>query len=370
MTLPPHDAPPSPLAAKLAERIAATGPISVHNYMEACLYDPGHGYYRKRDPIGQGGDFITAPEISQVFGELIGLWAGEAWRQMGEPSVVQLIELGPGRGLLMADALRALRVLPRFLESATVHLVETSEPLRESQRAALASAPVPVSWHEDIGQAPDGPAIVIANEFFDCLPVRQFVFDAAARRWRERMVTFEDGAFKFAPGAAVEAADHFRDAETIDDGAILELCPGAGGVIESFAARAPSAALIIDYGYVRPSLGDTIQAVRRHRFANLFDAPGESDLTAHVDFFRLQQAAEEAGLSAFGPMPMGEWLLRLGLEARAAQLVAHASEEETAELRSRLMRLVDPAQMGVLFKVLALTNGISAPPPPFSQMFS
>ena len=187
----------TPLARKLAARIAAEGPISLHGYMEACLYDPAHGYYKKRDPLGRGGDFITAPEISQVFGELIGLWAGETWRLMGQPDAVRLIELGPGRGTLMADALRALRVLPAFLQCATVHLVETSAPLRAAQEAALGGAPCPVCWHERIEEVPAGAAIVIANEFFDCLPVRQFVFDEAAQLWRERMVAFRDGGFEF-----------------------------------------------------------------------------------------------------------------------------------------------------------------------------
>lgn len=356
---------PTPLAKDLAARIEAGGPISVHDYMEACLYDPRHGYYRKASPLGRGGDFITAPEISQVFGELIGLWAAEVWRGMGEPKPVRLIELGPGRGFLMADALRALRVLPRFLEAASVHLVETSEPLREAQKAALASARLPVTWHADIEDAPGGAAIVIANEFLDCLPVRQLVFDATAGRWRERMVCFEEGAFRFAAGGEVSPGD-LRLLEPVEDGAIIELRPGAGGLIRRLAARAPLAALIIDYGYSRPSLGDTLQAVRKHRFAGAFEAPGESDLTAHVDFAGLGRAAEEAGLKAFGPMPMGEWLLRLGLEARAAQLLARASGEEAADLTSRIRRLVDPAQMGALFKVLALTDGASAPPPPFS----
>ena len=194
------DAGLTPLGQKLAARIAADGPITLHDYMEACLYDPAHGYYKKRDPLGRGGDFITAPEISQVFGELIGLWAGETWRLMGQPGAVRLIELGPGRGTLMADALRALRVLPAFLQCATVHLVETSAPLRAAQEAALAGASCPVCWHERIEDVPAGAGIVIANEFFDCLPVRQFVFDEAAQLWRERMVAFKDGAFEFELG--------------------------------------------------------------------------------------------------------------------------------------------------------------------------
>jgi SAM-dependent MidA family methyltransferase len=356
----------TPLARKLATRLAGGGSISFHDYMEACLYDTEYGYYRTKAGIGQGGDFITAPEISQVFGELIGLWAGELWRQMGEPPDFSLIELGPGRGTLMADALRALKVLPGFLAGVRVHLVETSKALQETQRSALAEAPVPISWHEDLKEAPDGPVILIANEFFDCLPVQQFVFDEVKGGWRERMVGLHSDAFQFSAGPLMEPQGlDIATAKEIEDGAIFERHPAAGVIIDAFAARSPFAALIIDYGYSRPSLGDTVQAVKRHRFAGLFDSPGECDLTAHVDFLYLKQAASDAKMNTFGPMPMGEWLLRLGLEARVRQLLAGASEEETGEMRSRITRLVDPVQMGVLFKVLALTNGISASPPPF-----
>ena len=404
------DARLTPLGQKLAARIAADGPITLHDYMEACLYDPAHGYYKKRDPLGRGGDFITAPEISQVFGELIGLWAGETWRLMGQPGGVRLIELGPGRGTLMADALRALRVLPAFLQCATVHLVETSVPLRAAQEAALAGASCPVRWHERIEDVPAGAGIVIANEFFDCLPVRQFVFDEAAQLWRERIVAFRDGAFEFELGevpphpvllpegspkcpqrelgfshphppadadskrgklakAGLLERDRVRgDFPGVEDGAIVETRPGTAGVLRSFAARAadaPLAALIIDYGYSQPASGDTVQAVRQHRFAGLFEAPGEADLTAHVDFSDLVQRAKELNLAASGPMPMGEWLLRLGLEARMHQLLRRASAEEAMELRSRVSRLVDPAQMGALFKAVVLTGGVPGPLPPF-----
>jgi NADH dehydrogenase [ubiquinone] 1 alpha subcomplex assembly factor 7 len=364
---PLRDPDATPLARKLAARLAAGGPVSVHDYMEACLTDCEYGYYRVKAAVGKDGDFITAPEISQVFGEFIGLWAGEVWRQMGEPASVRLVELGPGRGTLMADALRALKVLPRFLAGATVHLIETSKALQEKQRAALAHAPIPIFWPEDLKDVPDGPAIIIANEFFDCLPVQQFVFDAAAGGWRERMVGLEGDAFRFAAGPIVEPPQGLDPASAteIEDGAILEHRPAVDGIIDAFAARSPLAALIIDYGYSRRSLGDTAQAIRGHRFAGLFDAPGECDITAHVDFLRLKQAAADANMNAFGPMPMGEWLLRLGLEARMGQLLRHASEEEAREMRGRVARLVDPAQMGALFKVLALTNGASAAPPPF-----
>ncbi len=359
----------TPLARKLAERIATAGPISYHDYIDACLYDTEHGYYRKRDPLGRGGDFITAPEISQVFGELIGLWAGEVWRQMGELVPVRLIELGPGRGTLMADALRALRVQPRFQKSATVHLIETSEPLRSAQRAMLADAHCAIYWHETIEAVPHGPSIVIANEFLDCLPVRQFVFDETAKQWQERVVMVENGGFKLglAPDGH-EVPPHPANSGDIGDGTILELRPSTSAVIRSFAGRAekaPFAALVIDYGYSRPSFGDTVQAVKGHHFCGPFEAPGEADITAHVDFTHLKQEAALSNFSVFGPMAMGEWLLRLGLETRLRQLLANLPDTKTKDLQHRISRLVDPAQMGALFKVLALTNGVSGPPPPF-----
>ena len=286
---------------------------------------------------------------------------------MGEPAPARLVELGPGRGTLMADAIRALKVVPGFLSGATVHLVETSKALQDSQRAALAQAPVRICWHDDLRDVPDGPTLFIANEFFDCLPVQQFVFDGSIGAWRERMVGPDGDGFQFAPGAIVETPPALNPAAAteIEDGAILERRPAVGDIIDAFAARSPLAALIIDYGYSRPSIGDTVQAVRAHRFAALFDKPGESDITAHVDFLQLRQAAERAKMKTFGPMPMGEWLLRLGLEARVKQLLGYASEGEANEMKGCVARLVDPAQMGVLFKVLALTNGIAMSPPPF-----
>jgi NADH dehydrogenase [ubiquinone] 1 alpha subcomplex assembly factor 7 len=366
----------SPLARTLAARIAATGPLPFHDFVAACLYDPGHGYYTTANPLGRAGDFITAPEISQVFGELAGLWAGEVWRDMGEPAPVRLIELGPGRGTLMADALRALRVLPSFKTAAAVELVETSEPLRRAQQEALASAGCAVSWHRRLEDVPLGPTILIANEFLDCLPVQHFVYDAGAGLWRERCVDFDEGRFKLVlAGGRGDAFPNDRREFTAalaaepEDGDILEHRPAIAPLVAEFkrrASHAPFAALIIDYGYDRPSFGDTVQAVKAHRFVNVFDAPGEADVTAHVDFPHLKECAAKSGLRVFGPMPMGEWLLRLGLGVRADQLLKSASGQEAAALKSGIVRLTDPSQMGVLFKVMVMTDGDSKTPPPFS----
>ena len=356
------------LAARLAERIERDGPISLHDYMAACLYDPSWGYYRKRRPIGTAGDFVTAPEISQAFGELIGLWCAEVWRLMGKPAEVRVVELGPGRGTLISDALRALRAVPEFLARATVHLVEVSDSLRAEQALKIAGAPCPVIFHESLAEVPAGPSIVVANEYLDCLPIRQFVFDGVRRGWCERMVGFGGRGFSFVVGNAASDITHLPEAETCEEGDIFEVRPGADNFVDELAARAqqaPVSALLVDYGHTRPSLGDSLQAVRRHAFAGVFDAPGETDLTAHVDFHRLVERACETALRHSGPMPLGEWLLRLGIEVRANQLLRAASPEDARQIVSGVRRLLDPAQMGVLFKTLVLWDGLAEPPPPF-----
>jgi NADH dehydrogenase [ubiquinone] 1 alpha subcomplex assembly factor 7 len=366
----PHSAEERPLAARLQQRIARDGPISVHDYMQACLADARAGYYPTRQPIGKDGDFVTAPEISQVFGELLGVWAAAVWQAMGEPAVV-VAELGPGRGTLMADALRVFSRVPRLLENLTIALVETSPSLRETQHATLRSSPAPLHWCESIGEVPEGPLIVIANEFVDALPIRQFV--RADGAWRERCVTLSDGGgFSFCLGAPDEADEVPRsfNAMTMAEGTIVETRPAMSSLLAGLAARAndaPVAALFADYGHEESGAGDTLQAVRRHRFADPLAAPGEADLTAHVDFAALKAAARELGLAAYGPMPQGEFLLKLGLETRCERLLQNARPAQRAAIVSGAARLADPRQMGVLFKILALQSSGLAPPPPFGD---
>jgi SAM-dependent MidA family methyltransferase len=359
----------TPLGERLRAKIAAGGPISLHDYMEACLYDADHGYYRRAQPLGAGGDFVTAPEISQVVGEMIGLWVADTWTRMGSPAQVQLVELGPGRGTLMADMLRILKVAPRFLAACSVRLVETSATLMEMQRLALAGAPVPVEWLPNIDALPAGATILIANEYFDCLPVRQFEWSSVAG-WRERMVGVDElGNFVKLlekPGASAPVLP--ADAE---DGAVFEHRPGVEHHMANFARRAatdPFAAVLIDYGHDETpgsaAYGDTVQAVRGHRFATIFDTPGETDLSAHVDFGHIRRLAQAHGLSAWGALPMGQFLLKLGAGERLAQLTAAAGTDQAQRLRRGVSRLVDPAQMGALFKVMALTSaGVGAPAP-------
>jgi NADH dehydrogenase [ubiquinone] 1 alpha subcomplex assembly factor 7 len=361
-----------PLASRLRDRIAREGSISVHDYMEACLGDRRAGYYTTREPIGEAGDFITAPEISQIFGELIGVWCVAVWQAMAAPSVVTVAELGPGRGTLIADALRAWRSAPEFLARVSVALIETSPALKSVQRETLHASPAPREWYAALEDVPPGPLILIANEFIDALPLRQFV--RARGEWRERTVTIiGGGALAFDAGAPAEsdALPSWIGGVDAAEGAIVETRPAATKLIATLAARAndaPVAALIADYGPALSGIGDTLQAVRRHRFADPLAAQGEIDLTAHVDFAALAETARAAGLAAFGPMPQGQFLLKLGLEARLDRLSRDATPQQREAILSGAARLADPRQMGALFKMLALQSSGLAPPPPFGDI--
>jgi len=356
------------LAARLEARIAKDGPLSVEAFMEACLSDAMSGAYASRQPIGGQGDFITAPEISQIFGELIGLWTVAVWQSMGEPRPVIVAELGPGRGTLMADALRAWRSFPKFLDSVSVALIESSPVMAEAQRKALEDASVPLRWHATLDELPDGPLIVLANEFIDALPIRQFVRRGGA--WREQLIGSDaKGGFAFTEAEVVAPEDQLPEfAPVAPDGAILETRPAALTLLRELgrrAARAPLAALIIDYGHEESGFGDTLQAVQGHRFADPLADPGAADLSAHVDFADMKRHAGALGLKAYGPLPQGEVLLKLGLGERRERLLNSATPAQATAIASGAARLVDPAQMGVLFKVLALLSADLAPPPPF-----
>jgi NADH dehydrogenase [ubiquinone] 1 alpha subcomplex assembly factor 7 len=357
----------SSLATRLKQRIKTGGPISVEAFMEACLLDAAAGAYAARQPIGAKGDFITAPEISQIFGELLGLWAATVWQGMGEPDAVTVAELGPGRGTLMADALRAARVSPKFLDYLSVALVERSPVLAATQRDTLRGVQPPVNWYAALDEIPRGPLIVIANEFVDALPIRQFVRRGDA--WYERLVMNNAEGFAFAASSSAagdEDAPGVQDV-TVPEGGVAETRPAALTLLADFASRAadaPLAALIIDYGHDETGFGDTLQAVRAHRYADPLAAPGDADLSAHVDFAALKRSAEALGLKTYGPMPQGEFLLKLGLGLRRDQLLASATKAQEEAIISGAARLVDPRKMGVLFKVLALTSaGLQAPPP-------
>jgi NADH dehydrogenase [ubiquinone] 1 alpha subcomplex assembly factor 7 len=350
----------TPLARLLARRIALAGPLTVAEFMAEALGHPIHGYYRHRDPFGVAGDFITAPEISQMFGELIGLWCLEVWREMGSPASVHLVELGPGRGTLMADALRAARIRPAFCEAIRLHLVETSPALRRRQADAL-SAYKPI-WLESLAGLPPGPLLLIANEFFDAMPVHQFVLGPEG--WRERVVGLDGERLVFAtapPGPTLALLSRQQR-----EGPAAEVSPAALGLMGEIAGRLADhggAALIVDYGSAQSLPGESLQAVRRHRPVDPLAEPGEADLTAHVDFEALARAGREAGASVHGPLPQGEFLLRLGVSARAESLIARATPEQARAIEAARRRLLDTREMGTLFKALVLT-GPSLPPPP------
>jgi NADH dehydrogenase [ubiquinone] 1 alpha subcomplex assembly factor 7 len=363
--MPPHeiDGAGNPLLLKLRERIGRDGPLTISDYMQVCVSDPEHGYWHRRDTIGAAGDFVTAPEISQIFGELVGLWCAVTWQQLGSPSPVRLVELGPGRGTLMRDALRAARSMPGFTEAATVHLVEISDALRQVQQATLSVSPSQsaISWHRDFSKVPDGPAIIIANEFLDALPIRQLV--RAQNAWHERVVTLNaQGSLAFAQGSRVHPP---VGALTARPGDIVEVRDGEDSLLVYLARyRQPFVALFIDYGPATAVVGDTLQAVHRHEYADPLADPGTADLTAHVLFYTLAVKARAAGLAADGPITQAEFLGRLGIAERATRLMS-ANPGRAAEIEAGVQRLMAPTGMGQLFKVLAVRSPALPLPAPF-----
>ncbi|MBI74466.1 MAG: SAM-dependent methyltransferase [Oceanicaulis sp.] len=354
------------IADRLRDRIRQTGPMSIAAFMTEALFDPREGYYATKNPIGAGADFITAPEISQMFGELMGLWAAQSWMDMGKPAAFQLVELGPGRGTMMADALRAARTVPGFVDAAHVVLIEASAALKAVQAQTLGPTGAQIRWVDRLESVPAGPAIVLGNEFLDCLPVRQ-----AIRRgddWHERMIGLDaDEAFVFVLGPPLGAdadliPERLRDAP---EDSLAELRPGDRQVVDALAARfaeAPGRALFIDYGPATSETGDTLQAVKAHKKVPPLEAPGTADLTARVDFESLAAAARAAGLTVSGPVTQGDFLVGLGLEARAAAL-CQAAPDKRAVFARQVWRLTDPEQMGTLFKLVCLdADGLPAAP--------
>lgn len=345
------------LALKLKALIAAEGPLTVADYMSRCLWDEDCGYYATRNVIGAGGDFITAAEISQVFGELIGIWSAVVWQKaLGQPPSVRLVEYGPGRGTMMRDALRAGRVVPGFLEAATVHLVEMSPTLTAEQRAALDGFPVPVSWGQNlIGFEP--PAIIIANEFLDAWPVEQWI--KTTQGWRARAIGLDAmGALAFTtlPNSAPNAGLDQRYPEA-PPGSIVE-SQHAGkfaDALQALSRKGPLAALLIDYGHVSAVSGDTLQAVRGHAYEDPLTSPGEADLSAQISFFDLASAVHAAGLAIDGPITQAEFLGALGVIERASRLM-HANPARAAEIEAGVARLLAPNGMGTRFKVIGIRS--------------
>jgi NADH dehydrogenase [ubiquinone] 1 alpha subcomplex assembly factor 7 len=344
------------LAERLRRAILATGPISVADYMGAALGDPDFGYYRRGDPFGAKGDFTTAPEISQLFGELIGAWLVDCWQRMGRPEKVALVELGPGRGTLMADALRATARAPGWRAAFELHLVETSPPLRRLQAESL-SAYKP-TWHESIATIPDRPLLLVANEFFDAMPIRQLMFHDGA--WRERLVAWsEEAGFHFTRSADPHPLALSVGVADPEEGAVFEISPASIAVAAEIGRRVREdggAALIVDYGHATATQGSTLRAIERHTPVGIFDNPGESDLSAFVDFSLLARAASDAEAAIFGPCPQGVFMERLGIGARAESLKSRASPGQRDALESAVGRLTGPGDMGTLFKVAAIAH--------------
>jgi NADH dehydrogenase [ubiquinone] 1 alpha subcomplex assembly factor 7 len=352
------------LEREIRSLIEQEGPIPVSRYMALCLAHPEYGYYIAREPFGAAGDFITAPEISQMFGELIGVWCAEIWRLMGSPARVILAELGPGRGTLMKDALRAAKVMPGFRDAIELHLVETSPVLQELQREALHGDVASIAWHGDVKNLPDGPLIALGNEFVDALPIDQF--EKKSGRWHERKIGLgADGGLAF--GLDPVPLPDFEQSlpqrlSPAPDGAILErreLQPLAA--VGARIKKHGGAALMIDYGHAETGFGDTLQAVAGHAYAEPLDTPGEADLTAQVDFEALANLAT-GNLRALGPVTQRDFLQQLGIAARAEILQRNAKPETRADIAAALTRLTGPAPgMGDLFKALAFAHSTLPP---------
>ena len=354
----------SDLSAVLAAEIRAHGPLPVARFMELALGHPTRGYYQRRDPLGVAGDFTTAPEISQMFGEIVGLWLAEAWARCGRPAPAFLVELGPGRGTLMADLLRVTARVEGFRRSMAVHLVEGSPRLRELQADRLGGADA--TWHARFEEVPAGPLFLVANEFLDALPVHQLV--RTAQGWVERRVGLVgDGSLAFVQEVGLSPLG--RSLPDAAPGTVAEVSPARAELARRVGERIAGAggvALLIDYGASASGpTGDTLQAVRGHARADPLAAPGAADLSAQVDFKALAEAARDGGAGVFGPVPQGTFLRAFGIEARALQLLERARPDQRRELRAGLFRLTDPAAMGELFKVLVLARPGDPPPPGF-----
>ncbi len=360
----------TPLEMEIRRRIHAAGPMPVGEFMTLCLTDRTHGYYTTRDPLGRAGDFITAPEISQMFGELIGLWMGAVWKQMGSPDSVRVIELGPGRGTMMRDAMRAMSVLPPFRHAVALHLVEINPVLISHQQEALEPLRIPVQWHANLDEVPDGPTIIVANEFFDALPVNQAV--KSDRGWHLRQVEVDYGG-KLGFTYAREPMAHFerllpRAVREAAEGSIFEWRDEQPAMQIGRRLRVEGgAALIIDYGHAQSGVGETLQAVAHHEFADPLAAPGTVDLTAHVDFAALTRAVEAMGASGYAILEQAAFLTRLGIETRAASLKAKAPKSVAIEIDFAVQRLIgrDATGMGALFKAAAFTDAKLGAPPGF-----
>lgn len=355
----------SPLTPILRDMIAANGPISLADYMAQALSHPEHGYYMARDPFGLRGDFITAPEISQIFGEMIGLWCVQSWMAMGG-GPISLVELGPGRGTLMADLLRATRGMHGFHDAITIHMVETSPTLAHVQYLRLRDLHPRIEWLDTLDQLPDARLLLVANEFFDALPIKQHVMTEEGMR--ERRVGWDEASEAFTFLLSEPGLMLAKSGSVIAPGTVMEQSPAGRSLMRQLAQHLVAhggAALIIDYGYLGDAHHDTLQALKAHAFHPVLSNPGEADLTAHVDFETLRAIARDAGAQVQGPANQGEFLIRLGAQLRLEMLLKQATPEQRDPLISGLQRLISPQSMGELFKVMAVTGEARVETPGF-----
>lgn len=350
------------LGEKIKAIIRANGPISITDYFSLCLADPQHGYYRTREPFGVAGDFVTAPEISQLFGEMIGVFMVHAWQRHGTPAGVRLMEIGPGRGTMMADMLRVIqRLAPQLYDNMQVHLVETSERLRDIQQETLAAHGDKVAWQVDFNDVPRGFTLLAANELFDAIPIRQFVRTATG--FRERVVALDiDDELGFAAGVAtLDPAMMPETSPNVPLGTVFEIAPARQAVMSAICDRLGNnggTAVIIDYGHLATGFGDTLQAVRMHEYDPPLANPGEADLTSHVDFQNLAETARAAGVHVNGCVYQGDFLIGLGLLERAGALGRGQDGAAQHDIQVAVDRLANAGEgkMGELFKVLAVSS--------------
>jgi NADH dehydrogenase [ubiquinone] 1 alpha subcomplex assembly factor 7 len=355
----------TPLERELASLIEMEGPLTLDRFMALCLGHPRHGFYMTRNPFGAAGDFTTAPEITQMFGEIIAIWLMQCFDLMGRPPAVDLIELGPGRCTLMVDILRAGRAMPGFLAAVRPRLVEMSPLLHTLQEKTLQAAGIEATWHGSLDEIPLGPSLLFANEFIDALPVRQF--QRLQSGWAERVVILRNR--ELALGLVPAAPSLPRWTAAAAPGDIAEVRPAADRLGETLGRRLalhPSAAIVIDYGHAPSALSDTLQGVRSHEKVHFLDQPGETDLTAHVDFQSLGDAIERGGARVLPLMDQGAFLKEMGLELRAGILAAKATDAQKRELAAAMERVAGAREMGHLFKVLAATSPHLGRPHPFS----
>jgi NADH dehydrogenase [ubiquinone] 1 alpha subcomplex assembly factor 7 len=343
------------LASIIKTMILEEGPMPLDRYMTLCLSHPQHGYYMTRDPFGVSGDFTTSPEISQVFGELIGVWVAQVWDQLGSPRHFALVELGPGRGTLMADVLRVLTKIPVCAKAADVHLVETSPALRTAQLERIPHA----TWHSSVASLPGLPTIILANEFFDALPIRQYE-NVGGRRF-ERAVCLNNGELEVGLVPSARQLPFSNDG-VLEDSSIRDALATHLG---NHLTLTSGAALIIDYGHLRSATGDTLQAMQSHSYCKITENPGQADLTSHVDFEALGRGFAGGGAHVAGIMAQGQFLQAMGLEARTRVLAGNSNDQKRHQIITASERLANPAQMGELFKVMAVTGGLARPPYPF-----